>query len=630
MSRLDFCIVDEVSDEVRVFHEWLPGGRASGVGRHRLSEYLDGDVIAGLKAGRIVSIADVREDARTAARAEAYAPWGLVSLVFAPHLRVDSLMLLVLGADTARNWSDDEIALIREVTERVHIRFDRAKAEAALRESEFFYRQTLESIPGMTFTNTPDGACDFVSGQWVDYTGLPAAAHHGHGWLEVLHADDRQRVRSVWHAARAGAGEYDLEYRVRRHDGVHEWFKARGRALRDEAGAIGRWIGTAVNVDDLKRAQEALRDSDRQKDEFLAMLAHELRNPLAPIRSSVGILRARGPDDPMLQRSRDIIDRQAAHMARLLDDLLDVSRLSRGRLTLQRTRVPLREVLEAAIETSRPLIEQREQRLVLEGVDTPVLLHADATRLTQVFANLLNNASRYNHPRGRIDLSVHHDAQCVNVSVRDSGVGIDPALIERVFELFVQSEKARQHAGGGLGIGLSLARRLVEMHAGTITVQSAGPDQGSSVTVSLPILEPASPRPAQDAPPSESPVSSRRILIADDNVDAADSIAMLLESVGCEVRTVYGGEAAVREAMHYGPDLILLDLGMPGIDGYQACRMIRASRAGSTALVVALSGWGREADLQRSAAAGFDHHFLKPVDPAALLRFIGEEHRRKR
>jgi len=751
LSRLDFCMVDEQSSEVRVLHEWLSGTGPSGAGTHRLSDYLDAKVIEDLKSGRIVTIADVREDARTAALADAYARWNLVSMVYAPHLRADRLMLLVLGVDRPRVWREDEVALIGEVAERVHIRFDRARAEAGLRESESFYRQMLESIPGMTFTNTPDGACDYVSSQWVEYTGVPAAQHHGSGWIGVLHPRDRQRAHAAWQAALAGAGEYDLEYRVRRRDGVYEWFKVRGRALRDESGGIARWMGTAVNVDGLKRAETALqarearyrelfehnphpmwiydahslrflavndatlhlygysreefaqlttadirppeeiprmlevqsqvlagytvlgewlhrkkdgtvfhvetrthpllwegrravlamanditerkraeaalRDSDRQKDEFIAMLAHELRNPLAPIRASAGILRAREGSDPVLQRSREIIDRQAAHMARLLDDLLDVSRLSRGRLTLQRAAVPLREILEAAIETSRPLIDQRGQRLELEGVQTPVLLYADAARLTQVFANLLNNASKYNHPGGCIALTVHDDGSHVLVRVRDSGIGIEPDMLEDVFDLFVQGTHARAHAGGGLGIGLSLARRLVDMHCGTIVAQSAGPGSGSTFTVRLPTFVP---RGAETLPQAliEAPAPARRkILIADDNEDAADSLALLFESQGCTVRTAYGGEAAVREAQSFHPDVILLDLGMPEVDGYQACRRIRESAAGAGALVIAVSGWGRDADLQRSAAAGFDRHFLKPVDPNALLRLIGEERR---
>ena len=627
LSRLDFCTVEDGSDEVRVFHEWLAKPAVSGIGTHRLANYLDADLIADLTAGRVVSVPDVRQDPRTAVRRSRYASWSLVSLVFAPHLRAGTIMLLVFGVDEARDWSEDEIALIREVAERVHILVDRAEAEAGLRKSESFYRQTLESIPGMSFTNTPDGAYEYVSAQWVDYTGMPAQQHLGTGWVNVLHPDDRERAMSAWRAAVTQTGVYDLEYRVRRHDGVYEWFKVWGQAIRNEGGNVARWIGTAVNVDSLKRAEEALRDSDRQKDEFLAMLAHELRNPLAPIRASASILRARGSTDPVLQRSRDIIDRQAAHMARLLDDLLDISRLSRGRLTLQRAATELRPILEAAIETSRPLIDERDQELVLEGVDEAVVLYADAARLTQVFANLLNNAAKYNHPGGRIEMSVDRGSEWVEIRVRDSGLGIEAELLDRVFELFVQGAHARQHGGGGLGIGLSLARRLIEMHGGRIAAESQGPGSGSTFRVSLPILAGEATDTRVDGTSDVAPLATRRILIADDNEDAADSAALLFESLGCEVRTVYGGEAAVREAQRFHPNVVLLDLGMPDVDGYEACRRIRDTAGGARMLLVAVSGWGRDADLQRSAAAGFDHHFLKPVDPNALIRLIGEERR---
>ncbi len=408
-------------------------------------------------------------------------------------------------------------------------------------------------------------------------------------------------------------------------DGVYEWFKMRGRAIRDASGTIARWIGMAVNVDGLKRAEEALRNSDRQKDEFIAMLAHELRNPLAPIRASVGIMRARGPSDPVLQRSRDIIDRQTTHMARLLDDLLDVSRLSRGRLTLQRVPTALDDVLDAAVETSRPLIDQKGQRLVIRGTQNAIHLYADVARLTQVFANLLNNASKYGHTGDAIELSVHQHVERVEIRVQDRGIGIDPDMLERVFELFVQGDEARRHAGGGLGIGLSLARRLVEMHGGGIHARSDGHGQGCTFVVSLPMLARDESVPVQRALQADAQRANRRVLIADDNADAADSLAMLLQSAGCEVRTEYGGDAAVGAISEFRPDVILLDLGMPGIDGYQTCRMIRETAVGAAALLVAVSGWGRDADLQRSAAAGFDRHFLKPVDPNTLLQLIGAE-----
>jgi signal transduction histidine kinase/ActR/RegA family two-component response regulator len=386
-------------------------------------------------------------------------------------------------------------------------------------------------------------------------------------------------------------------------------------------------LAMANDITARKQTEEAMRDSDRQKDEFLAMLAHELRNPLAPIRASTAILRSRAAADPMLQRCRDIIERQTGHMARLLDDLLDVSRLSRGKLTLQRSPVLLREALDAAIETSRPLIERQSQQLMIEAEAAAVVLDADSARLTQVFANLLNNAARYSHPGGRIELRVHPGEGSVTVSVRDEGIGIEAPMLGCVFDLFAQGAEAREHAEGGLGIGLSLARRLVEMHGGAISARSAGPGQGSTFSVTLPVLVAANQETPGDATRIDALVPGCRILIADDNVDAADTMAMLFEGMQCKVRTVYAGAAAAWEAEHFQPDVVLLDLGMPDVDGYEACRRIRAAGSGEGMLIVAISGWGRDADLQKSMAAGFDHHLLKPVDPDALIRLIRDAQR---
>jgi signal transduction histidine kinase/ActR/RegA family two-component response regulator len=372
------------------------------------------------------------------------------------------------------------------------------------------------------------------------------------------------------------------------------------------------------NVSERRRAQQALREADRRKDEFLAMLAHELRNPLAPIRTSVGILRAHASGDPLLVRCRDVIERQTAHMARLLEDLLDVSRLSRGTLVLQRAPVRLQEVIDAAIETSRPLIDQRLHRLTVEGVDPDIVLDGDAARLTQVFANLLNNAAKYSHPCGHIHVQVERTPERASVRVRDGGIGIPTEQQERVFDLFTQGSGAHGHAPGGLGIGLSLARRIVEMHGGTIAVASAGEGSGTELTVSLPAL----PDRRAVAEPVESIVGTiprRRVLVADDNVDAADTIALLLGALGCEVRVAYGGEAAVREAELFLPELVLLDLGMPGVDGFEACRRIRGASWGAGMVVIAVSGWGQDDDRQRSAAAGFQLHLVKPVSPEELV-----------
>lgn len=386
-------------------------------------------------------------------------------------------------------------------------------------------------------------------------------------------------------------------------------------------------LGVVCHFYDLSERQAyeaALREADRQKDEFLAMLAHELRNPLAPIRTSVGILRDRGGDDPVLARCRDVIDRQTAQMARLLDDLLDISRLSRGRLTLQRSIVSIDDVIDAAVETSRPAIDRHGQHLRLSIHCPGVRLDGDEARLTQVFANLLNNAAKYSSPGGRIDLSASQEGGTVVVRVRDTGIGMAPDLVERVFGLFTQAVEAQAHAPGGLGIGLSLARRLVEMHGGTIAAASPGVGRGSEFTVRLPALaaRPSESRAGDERLPVVPAPIACRVLVVDDNVDAANMTALLLHGAGCDIRTVYDGPAALRESEAFRPDVVLMDVGMPVMDGHEVCRRIRSLPWGRDPLVVAISGWGQEEARQRSAEAGFDQHLTKPVDPDALVQLV--------
>jgi CheY-like chemotaxis protein len=397
---------------------------------------------------------------------------------------------------------------------------------------------------------------------------------------------------------------------------------SQGAPRTSPSGEFLGMIVTSQDVTDQRQAATIQQQIARAKDEFIAVLAHELRSPLAPIRTSVGILRAHAAH-PMVARSGEVIERQTAHMARLLDDLLDTSRLSRNTLTLQRSRLRLGDVLQAAVEIASPLVEQQRLELVLSGIDEPVWLDADQARLTQVFGNLLNNAAKYSKPGGRVDVVVRPAAGWVTISVRDAGIGIAADMLERVFEPFMQATIARDHAPGGVGIGLSLAHRLVEMHGGAIQAVSDGPGFGSEFVVRLPVCPDEMVFPSQPEPEQvENTPLARRVLVADDNVDSADMEAALLSAVGCEVRTVYDGESTLREAERFRPDVILLDIGMPDIDGHEVCARIRSQAWGGNIVLIAVSGWGQEGDRRRSARAGFNMHLVKPVDPDALLRIV--------
>lgn len=394
-----------------------------------------------------------------------------------------------------------------------------------------------------------------------------------------------------------------------------------GSALFDSAGPT--WVCFVQDMSRVRRVEEELRDADRRKDEFLATLAHELRNPLAPIRNAVQVLKVKGPQDPDLIWGRDVIDRQVGQMARLLDDLLDVSRITRKKLELRRSRVSLATVMEIALETSRPLIDQMRHALVVNLPPQPVTLDADTTRLAQVFSNLLNNAAKYSDPGSRIWLTAERRDNELVVSVKDTGIGIAVDRLWHVFEMFSQEKPALERAQGGLGIGLSLVRGLVELHSGSVEARSEGVGKGSEFIVRLPVVgEPMQPLPPRGEGEGTPIKTSLRILVVDDNQDGAETLSMMLNLMGNETHTAYDGVAAVETASRFRPDVILLDIGLPKMSGYDVCRHIRQEEWGQHVVIIAQTGWGQVEDRHKAKAAGFDHHFVKPVDMAALATLL--------
>ncbi|MGN6112695.1 MAG: hybrid sensor histidine kinase/response regulator [Luteimonas sp.] len=366
----------------------------------------------------------------------------------------------------------------------------------------------------------------------------------------------------------------------------------------------------------IEESRDALELADARKDEFLATLAHELRNPLAPLSNCLNILRLRGDGDDENRRLHAVMERQLAMLVRMTDDLLEVSRITRGRIELRHAPTDLRDILEAALETSRPLIDAAAHRLELQVEDTPMPLLGDAVRLSQVFANLLNNAAKYTPPGGTIRLGAARDGMQARASVRDSGIGLAPDMLDKVFELFAQDEQGRRLSQGGLGIGLTLVRRLVEMHGGSVEASSRGPGEGSEFIVRLPLRETEQDAPSTRAMPGAEGVPLD-ILVVDDSRENADSLAQMLAIGGHRVRVAYDGQACLDAIDARMPDLVLLDLGMPAFDGFATCRRIR-ERHGGAPMVVAVTGWGQARDVARAAEAGFDAHLVKPADPAML------------
>jgi signal transduction histidine kinase len=373
----------------------------------------------------------------------------------------------------------------------------------------------------------------------------------------------------------------------------------------------------AARTEELACANRALQEADRRKNEFLAVLAHELRNPLAPLRAATEVMKRSSPPDAQSRTLYDIVGRQTEHMRRLVDDLLDVSRIATGKIKLSPERVSVAEAVATAVEAASPLIEDKGHRLEVSLPEEPLHVHADKLRLAQVITNVLLNAAKYTDPGGEIRLEVSSGGPQVVLRISDTGVGIPPEMLARVFEPFVQLEGALDRAEGGLGVGLALVKTLTELHGGHVEAHSAGKGQGSVFTLTWPALEPA-PLPLEAPPSVESRPRSLRVLVADDNTDAAETLRLLLELSGHEVRTAQDGLTAITVAEQFRPSLALVDIGMPVLNGYDTCRQIRGHAWGRKLVLVALTGWGTEDDRKRAFAAGFDHHMVKPIDFAAL------------
>ena len=393
--------------------------------------------------------------------------------------------------------------------------------------------------------------------------------------------------------------------------------------VRGPNGEVESIIGISRDITERKRTEEALRQADHQKNTFLARLAHELRNPLAPIRNAAQIFRSNPVAEPKLLWASEVIDRQVGHLSRLIDDLVDVSRISRNNLELRTQRIALQDVIRGAVEIGRPVVDQNHQELTVNLSAEPVYLHADLARLTQVVMNLLINAAKYTEPGGHIELIAALEGADAVIRVKDDGIGIDATVLPRLFDMFFQVDPTLERSQGGLGIGLSLVRSVVKLHGGTVTAHSAGTGKGSEFVVRVPALSVAMPvAPPKVADNGVKAAPERRVLVVDDNRDAAESLAVFLQLGGHSVHTAYDGVEAVEAAESFRPDIVLLDIGMPKLNGYEACRRIRDTAWGKDMTVIAQTGWGQDEDKRRTHEAGFDGHLVKPVDPVAVMKIV--------
>ncbi|MGQ0523753.1 MAG: PAS domain S-box protein [Betaproteobacteria bacterium] len=524
-----------------------------------------------------------------------------------------------IAIDNARLYEEAR----REITHR-------RNTEQVLRESEDRFRSLVSVVTDVPWTTDASGAFVTEQSAWSQYTGQTWEECRGFGWNRALHPDDRETIKNIWLKAVADYGLYKSEGRVwHAASQQYRYFVARATPMFNADGSVREWVGACTDVHEQRLAEHALKDADRRKDEFLAQLAHELRNPLAPVSNAAQLLRMKAGNEPEMRWIGDVVERQVNHLTRLIDDLIDVSRITRNKLELRKQTVDLAEIVQAAVESTRPVFETRNHNLTVNLPPGQVLLHGDLVRLAQVFTNLLNNAGKYTESGGSIalvgEIAANGASKTVAVRVKDTGVGIPAAELGCVFDMFFQVDNSLGREGG-LGIGLALVRRLVEMHGGSVEAHSDGPGKGSEFIVRLPIVESNPDQSSRElrSRADRAAFVAKTIVIADDNRDAAHSLAMLLDMNGSKTHIAYDGVEALQKLQTILPDVALLDLGMPALDGYELCRRVRQEPWGQDMVLIALTGWGQDADRLRTRQAGFDGHLVKPVDSDTLGTTIAE------
>ncbi|MDR0182031.1 PAS domain S-box protein [Lysobacter sp. UC] len=495
-------------------------------------------------------------------------------------------------------------------------------AEEVLRANEARFRLMADASPASLWLTDPLGACTFLSHQWYEFTGQTEQEALGLGWTTAMHPDDQEHARRLFLEANRTRTYLSMEYRLRTADGSYRWVMDLGRPWYSETGEYAGMVGVVFDIDARKRAEEAVEEASRRKDQFLATLAHELRNPLAPISNALQVWPRLERDPEEARRLREMMERQVRQMIRLIDDLLDVSRITRGKIELRRERLDLSTPIRSAVEAMQPFIESYRHALHVELPAQPLYVDADLGRLVQVFGNLLHNAAKFTGRGGRIVLKAKQEGDAAVVSIRDNGSGIPRDMLREVFEMFAQADQTLGRAHGGLGIGLTLVETLVALHDGTVEARSEGPGQGSEFIVRLPVAA----GPAVEAVPADDRVlpllPTRRVLVVDDVQSSADTLVLMLQFMGQDARAVYDGAAALEAWREFAPEVAFVDIAMPGMDGYGLARRIR-ERWGPSPLLVALTGFGQEDDRRRAMEAGFDFHLVKPTTIQAVHQVFG-------
>jgi PAS domain S-box-containing protein len=613
---------------IQMHPDWTTGSMPSMRGvRLRLDDFGVAAVDL-LRAGRNLVLDDVTRDAATAPHAAAYRAAGMGAALGIPLMKNGRLhAVLSVHHDQPHHWSTEHIAMAEDMVDRTWFALESVRAQAALRAERDRSQQIFDNMAegiglldsDWTILDVNELGARLARRQHADLVGRDVwtvLPHLAGGPIEALYRRVRERQMPE-----------TLEHGYQLDSGALAWIEIRAYPLPESRLAV-----FYRDISERKAAEATLRESDRRKDEFLAMLAHELRNPLAPIGAAAHLLRLGRLDDERVRHTSQIIGRQVDHMTHLIDDLLDVSRVTRGLVELDMAPVDIRHVVADAIEQMAPLMQKRRHHLHSHiAPDTTVVL-GDRQRLVQVLANILNNAAKYTDEGGRIGLTSEVRTDHVVIEVADNGIGMTPELAARAFDLFAQAERSSDRAAGGLGLGLALVKSLVELHGGSVTCDSPGPGQGSRFRVCLPRLQAAAVSGPGETPDAAAAPSGQglRVLVVDDNADAAAMLAMVLETYGHQVQVEHGSLAALARARGERPDVCILDIGLPDIDGYELAGRLRAQAQTQHAVLIAVTGYGHDSDRRKALAAGFDHHLVKPADAAqlaAILAGVGKARR---
>ncbi|MCS0608760.1 PAS domain-containing protein [Massilia solisilvae] len=619
---VDRVVYGEVDAERGTFHIPFyfarPGLPDAGRQEFRLDAF--GPAIGdALSRGEAVLVDDVRHDPRTAASIDAWEQDQIRSVLTMPLVKAGRLTaFLSLNRREPWRWTEQELAYTRSTAERTWAALETARAQTELRTERDRSQYIFDTIAEGFLLIDRDWRILQMNAEGQRMAGLAASEVIGHNHWELFpEARDSEAGRMYQRVMDTGQPG-SAEYRHTRQDGTVVWSDVRGYPTQDGIVSFFR------DITDRKLAEEKLREADRRKDEFLAMLAHELRNPLAPISAAAELLNLGRLDEERVRRSSTIIGRQVRHMISLVDDLLDVSRVTRGLVTLDRGPVSAHTIVDEAVEQVLPLVRARGQQLSVTVQDEAISVMGDKARLVQVLANVLGNAAKYTPDGRRIDVSAtRRDGQLV-LTVRDEGIGMEPELTARVFDLFTQAQRSSDRALGGLGLGLALVKHLVELHGGSVTCESAGPGQGSTFVIALPAVQPPPSQERRQAPRPQRARGALKLLVVDDNADAALTLGMLLEACGHEVLVEHDSRKALARAHAERPDACLLDIGLPDMDGNELARRLRAQPETADSVLIAVTGYGQEQDREQAFASGFRYHLVKPVDMDRLAQVLDE------